>query len=179
MTSWLERLGEVAEQDWRPVSLAGLAVFALIFLAIAWFAHTGERWVPLLDSANLAFHEAGHPLFGILSERLAVYGGTVGQLAFPMIVAGSFWWRREAVSFAFALGWITQNLWNISRYMADARARELPLVGSGEHDWTEIFLRWGALDADATIAGATRVLGWILLLAAAAWLARRATIQAD
>jgi hypothetical protein len=140
---------------------------------IAWLAHSGERWVPLLDSANLAFHEAGHPLLGMLSERLTVYGGTVLQLLLPAAVAASFWVRREAVSFAFALGWLAENLWNVSRYMADARARELPLVGSGEHDWTEIFLRWGALESDTTIAGATRFLGWLLLVAATIWLVRR------
>jgi hypothetical protein len=140
---------------------------------IAWLAHSGERWVPLLDSANLAFHEAGHPLLGMLSERLTVYGGTVLQLLLPAAVAASFWVRREAVSFAFALGWLAENLWNVSRYMADARARELPLVGSGEHDWTEIFLRWGALESDTAIAGATRFLGWLLLVGATIWLVRR------
>jgi hypothetical protein len=140
---------------------------------IAWLSHSGEQWVPLLDSANLAFHEAGHPLLGLLSERLTVYGGTVLQLFLPAAVAASFWARREAVSFAFALGWLAENLWNVSRYMADARARVLPLVGSGEHDWTEIFLRWDALQSDTTVAGVTRFLGWLLLLGAASWLVRR------
>ncbi|MGH8629703.1 MAG: hypothetical protein ACREU7_02915 [Burkholderiales bacterium] len=176
--SWRVRLREVAEQDWQPAGFAGLGAFVVLFLPIAWLAHSGERWVPLLDSANLVFHEAGHPLLGLLSDRLTVYGGTLGQLALPLAVAATFWWRRLAVSFAFALGWIAENLWNIARYMADARARVLPLVGSGEHDWTEIFLRWGALDADLTVAGATRLAGWVLLLAAAAWLTRRAFTEA-
>ncbi|SRR5581483_1401078 len=175
----LERLSEVAEQEWRPPSAGGVAVFCLAFAAIAWFAHTGGRWVPLLDSANLAFHEAGHPIFGLFSERLTVYGGTLGQLVFPLVAAGAFWWRREAASFAFSLGWVAENLWNIARYMADARAHLLPLVGSGEHDWTEIFLRWNALESDTSIAGSTRLLGWLLLLGAAAWLVHRWRADAD
>jgi hypothetical protein len=177
--SWFVELREVAEQDWQPVSFAAFVALVLVFGPIAWFAHTGERWVPLLDSANLVFHEAGHPLVGALSEQLAVYGGTLGQLAFPLVVAAGFWWRREAASFAFALGWCAENLWNIARYMADARTRALPLVGSGEHDWTEIFLRWGALDSDTTVAGVTRLIGWVLLLAAAGWLARRAMTEVE
>jgi hypothetical protein len=170
---WLERLREVAEQEWQPVTGSGLVAFLLVFLPIAWLAHTGERWVPLLDSANLAFHEAGHPLVGLFSERLAVYGGTLAQLAFPLVVTGSFWTKRSALGFAFGLGWFAQNLWNIARYMADARTQALPLIGGGEHDWTEILLRWGALDADASLAGLTRVLGWAVLLGAGAWLFRR------
>jgi hypothetical protein len=171
--SLLERLQETAQQDWKPLNTTGVMAFAAVFALIAWFSHSGQRWVPLLDSANLVFHEAGHPLFGLFWERLAVYGGTLAQLSFPIVVAASFWHRREAVSFAFALGWLAQNFWNVSRYMADARSQELPLVGGGEHDWTEIFLRWGALGADTTIAGVTRLLGWVLLLATCVWLARR------
>ena len=60
-----------------------------------------------------------------------------------------------------SLAWLFENFWNISRYMADARARVLPLVGDGEHDWTEIFLRWGALHRDTSIAGFVTFLGWI------------------
>ena len=51
------------------------------------------------------------------------------------------------------LAWLFQNFWNIARYMADARAQVLPLVGNGEHDWTEIFSRWGVLRRDTGIAG--------------------------
>ena len=39
---------------------------ALFALYCAWFANTGEGWVHVLDGANLAFHEAGHPIFGML-----------------------------------------------------------------------------------------------------------------
>jgi hypothetical protein len=171
--SAIERLRTIAAHEWRPVSTAGFLGFCAIAASVAWFAHTGQRWVPVLDSANLAFHEAGHPLFGIFSQRLMVYGGTLGQLAFPVAAAASFWLRREALSFAFSVAWLGENFWNISRYMADARARVLPLVGSGEHDWTEIFLRWGLLQSDTTVAALTRGLGWCLLAGVWGWLALR------
>ena len=157
----------------RRVTLGG-------FLGVASFAvyivfarmKSGEDWVPILDSANLAFHEAGHPLVGLLSARLMVYGGTLFQLIFPALVAWHFRRRGEPVGWAFGLVWLGENLLNVARYMADARAHLLSLVGGGEHDWSEIFSRWGVLAADTRIAGFTAFLGWSLMLAALARLFR-------
>lgn len=172
--SALDRLYEVSEQEWRPVGAAAFVTATLLVGAVAWLANTGQRWVYILDSANLAFHEAGHPIFGLLlGERIAVYGGTLGQLVFPVVATASFWWRREALSFALCAAWFSENLWNIARYMADARAQALPLVGGGEHDWTEIFSRWGVLHRDTGIAGFVWLLGCIGVLAAWLWLLRR------
>lgn len=168
--SWRERIVEVSQQPWRPVSTPGFLTATAVAAAICWFANTGERWVHVLDSANLVFHEAGHPLFGLLfGENFAVYGGTLGQLVFPAVVAGSFWWRRETLSFALAVAWLLENFWNISRYMADARAQALPLVGGGEHDWTEIFSRWNVLQGDTRIAGFVTLLAWLGVLATWVW----------
>lgn len=170
----VDRWREVAAADWKAVPASALAGACAFALYCGWFAHTGEGWVHLLDGANLAFHEAGHPIFGLLlGERITVYGGTLGQLVFPAVAAGSFWWRRETASFGVALLWLAENLWNIARYMADARAQELPLVGGGEHDWTEIFSRWGLLAHDTGVAGFIRFIGWVLMLAVLAWLVRR------
>ncbi len=170
----VDRWREVAATDWKAVSTPSIAGACLFALYCAWFAHTGEGWVHILDGANLAFHEAGHPIFGLLlGERITVYGGTLGQLVFPAVVAASFWWRRETASFAVALLWLAENFWNIARYMADARAHELPLVGGGEHDWTEILSRWGVLVHDTGVAGFTRIIGWVLMLAVLVWLVRR------
>ena len=166
----LERIREIQEVEWKPVSTGALAASSVVVVVIALLANTGQYWVWILDDANLAFHEAGHPLFGLFSNRLMVYGGTLGQLVFPIVVMISFWARREAVSFALAAVWLCENLWNIARYMADARTQELPLVGGGEHDWAEIFSRWGALNQDTSIAGVVRLIGWIGVLATYGWL---------
>ena len=159
--------------DWTPVSGAGLAAYGAAAAVALVFLYGDDGWVPLLDSANLAFHEAGHPLTGLFSARLAVYGGTLGQLAFPVAAMVSFHRRRAALSFAFASLWLCENLFNIARYMADARTQSLPLVGGGEHDWTEIFSRWGLLESDGAVAGLLRLVAWGGILATAWWLARR------
>ncbi len=150
-----------AEDGFTVVGLPGLAFFTVCALGVLWWGATGEHWVPLLDSANLAFHEAGHPFFFALSEPLGVYGGTLFQLFFPVATTAHFVRRGETVSTAFCALWLAQNLLNISRYMADARAMELPLVGGlnpeEHHDWRLILTRWGLLESDTRLAGLLEV----------------------
>jgi len=158
----------------RPVSsgaLLAVAAFALVCLGFHWFGEQG--WVPLLDSANLALHEAGHPLVGIFSTRATVYGGTLFQLVFPIAMAVHFRREASAAGVAGAVVWLGENLFNVARYMADARVQELPLVGNGDHDWTEIFSRWHVRHLDGRIAGITRGIGLILMAWALLWLYRR------
>jgi hypothetical protein len=77
------------------------------------------------------------------------------------------------VSFAIGSLWFFENFWNIARYMADARAQVLPLVGGGEHDWTEILTRWGVLQLDTTLAGFVRLAAWVGMVATLGWLVWR------
>lgn len=155
-----------------PVAVIGLALWAGVLLACqaAW------GWVPFLDSANLAFHEAGHPLFGMLfGDTLMVYGGTLMQLLIPAACAFEMRRQEQFNGAYFCVIWLAENLLNVARYMADARAHELPLVGGLDpeyaHDWTHILNNWGALQLDTTLAGIVRVLAVALMGAAllAAW----------
>lgn len=164
---------KVHGHDWTAVAPLAVAGFALAAGWVLWLAHAGQRWVPVLDSANLAFHEAGHVLYGVLGHRLAVYGGTLGQLTFPLLAVWIFHRQRHSASLAMAMLWLGENLFNIARYMADARAQVLPLVGGGDHDWAEIFSRWGLLSSDTLMAGIVRLLGWVIVLGAGWWLWRK------
>lgn len=155
-----------------PATLGGVIAVAMFAAASLGF-HASMGWVPLLDSANLALHEAGHPLVGILSNQLAVYGGTLFQLAFPVAVALHFHRRDHAVGAAAGVIWLAENLLNVARYMADARVQQLPLVGGGDHDWAEIFTRWHLINADTKVAGLTRILAVALMAWAVWWLYRR------
>jgi hypothetical protein len=157
-----DRIREVAREPWRPVGRWPLALTSFGFAWIMYLLKTSDQgWVRIIDDANLVFHEAGHPIFGLLGTTFGLYGGTLGQLAIPAGIAAAFWVRREAVGCAVAGFWFFENFLNIARYMADARRQVLPLVGGGEHDWTAIFLRWGVLSSDATIAGVVAGLGWL------------------
>lgn len=79
----------------------------------------------------------------------------------------------------FCAIWFAENLLNIARYMADARAKQLPLVGGlnpdDAHDWSHIFNNWGVIAYDRQIADVVRLLalllmGWAIF---AAWLQSR------
>jgi hypothetical protein len=166
--------------EWSPLkrlevwlSVASVCVLFAIIL------FDDDGFVPLLDHANLAFHEAGHLFFGVLGSTLGLYGGTLGQLAFPIVAGVSFWRRRQAAGLALSGVWLFENFLNIARYMADARAQLLPLVGGGEHDWYHIFTRWGLLSSDTAIAFVTQLIGWLGMLGCLFWLWRRFDVQAN
>jgi hypothetical protein len=158
---------------WKPVTGVHAAFVSLGVMTLFYLLATAQDGFVFIDFVNLAFHEAGHPLLGAFGETLGLYGGTIGQLAFPCAAAVAFWRQREPVGSAVALVWLFENFLNIARYMADAQAQALPLVGGGEHDWTNIFSRWGVLAADRSIARAVNAMGWTGMIAAWAWLGWR------
>lgn len=166
--SWVIR---ITWSPWHRVERAhvvGVAAFTSLLLAFLLAGDPG--WTPILDSANLAFHEVGHVAYGAFGATAGLYGGVLGQLTFPLVTLVAFAVRREAVGVAVGGIWAAQNLFNIARYMADARAQELPLVGGGEHDFWNIFARWGVLPRDLVIASVTRGLGWLGIALALGWL---------
>ena len=151
-----------------------MAVTSIAFGVLFYLLKTDDDgFLSVVDHANLVFHEAGHVIFGILGRTPGLYGGTLGQLAIPLIVGVAFRMQREPVSFAIAGVWFFQNFLNIARYIADARAQRLPLVGGGDHDWTNILSRWGALASDTAIANVVTAAGWIGMAAVWGWLAWR------
>jgi hypothetical protein len=163
---------------WDPITRRQVAAFAGGFgLFVLLLLKSEPGFIVPLDSANLLFHEAGHPIYGLFSERLAVYGGTLGQLTFPAILIVSFWRKGLPVQFAACCLWFFENFLNIARYMADSQSLLLPLVGGDEHDWNHIFFRWNVLSYDHEIATATRVLGWIGIAATLLFIAYRAIVS--
>jgi hypothetical protein len=161
--------------DWEPLTLRSLLGFGAAFSAFLLLVFLSEPgFVLILDHANLLFHEAGHPLVGLLSSRLVPYGGTLGQLAFPAILCALSWRRGQPLGVAASAIWFFENLLNIARYLADARMMELPLVGGGDHDWNTILSRWTLLQHDGQIAAGLRVVAWLGIAAACAWVTWRA-----
>jgi hypothetical protein len=172
----LDRIAWINHEPWRPVSSLALLGAAAFVVYIAYWTWFRDGWVPLVDDANFAVHEAGHPLVGLFSDRFAVYGGTLAQLLFPAACMLEFWRRRWAVSYALCGIWLGQSLLSVARYMADARAMQLPLASFGEHalhDWNLILSRWGLLKQDMLLANGVRVLAWLAIAASLAFLAHR------
>jgi hypothetical protein len=176
VSSFFEELDE-----WKPVSRA-VAWFALgfyvLFLLYATFDRSGFLF---LDYANLAIHEAGHPLFGIsagpdeagFGYMLMILGGTLLELIVPFACAVAFFFRREVTGVAFCVFWFFENFLYIGHYMATARTMDIQVVGSGDHDWEIVFSHWNLLVRDQQIGHATQALGWIGMIATLAWFAFR------
>ena len=127
-----------------------------------------------IDGADLVFHEAGHPIFGLFGWRfLTILGGTLLQLAPPLVAAAAFWRKRQPASLAVVVVWLGVNLVNVGRYAADAQARALPLLNADAngHDWWNMLRALGLLEQCGAIGGAIGGLGWALQALAPAWAA--------
>ena len=151
----------------RALRLARLAFVAFLALyGVASLRTPGAG--RLLDGVDLAIHETGHLVFAPFGEVMAMLGGTLLQLLFPAVFVAHFLRRGERYGAAVCLWWVAQNCWNVSVYVADARARALPLVGGGEHDWAYLLGRAGWLAHDRAIARAFHAGGVLLFLMALA-----------
>ena len=149
-----------------PGALCAVVTAAIVIIAVC---RAKWGWVPILDSANLVFHEAGHPIFGIFGNTAGLYGGTLGQLVFPIVVIVTAKRRAQATGLALGIVWLAENGLNIAPYVADARARALPLIGGMDHDWFSILFRWNALPRDHGIAMTIVVLSCLAMAAVWVW----------
>jgi hypothetical protein len=121
-----------------------------------------QPWI-LIDALNLGIHEAGHLVFTPFGMFIYMLGGTIGQLSVPIAFAGYFGYTKRWDALLFCLWWIGENLVNISVYMRDAIAQELPLFGGGIHDWGWIFTELNLLDQSAMIADIVHLIALLFL----------------
>ena len=121
------------------------------------------------DHLNLPFHEFGHLFFGFFGKTAGVWGGTLMQLFFPLSLLACFFIKKEGAGVFFCSFWAGENLLNISVYINDARALNLPLGGGGEHDWNIILGQLKMLKHDHYIAAIVNAAGWLIMLASIVW----------
>ncbi len=140
----------------KMILLLGLCFVTLFVLS--------APWVPVLDDANLIFHEAGHVLFSLFGELLYTAGGSIFQILLPLLLIIPFFRKQDFFSALLMLWWAGENMIGVGRYIADARAQELELIG-GEHDWALILSRWPhVMRYDTLIGGGVRDVGIVLML---------------
>ena len=142
---------------------------------VAWFAYMFFQYTRdpdysgLLGALNLGIHELGHLVFGFCGEFLGVLGGTLLQCLAPVFGAVNFYRQGDFFGIAFSFAWLASNLFDVARYMGDARAMSLPLVspfGAGViHDWNYLLTRMGLLRYDTMLASLVRCLAVVFMLA--------------
>ena len=159
--------GDVASRAWlfraRIGGIVLVALYALRRLANA------EHW-DLLDDLNLAVHEAGHLVFAPFGEMPGTLGGSLFQVLVPLAFVLYFARTRQRYAAAITLAWVGASLLNVSRYIGDARAQELPLLGgeNSVHDWWWILIEWDLLERDLGIARVVHAAGALAFVGAVA-----------
>lgn len=144
-----------------------------------------DEYATIFGGITLGVHEAGHVVFSMFGELLMVMGGSIMQLAIPVIVAVLFLRQREYFGISVALAWLSMSASNLATYIGDARSQDLPLVsiGSGDpiHDWHFILAHFGMLAEDHALARFTRLVSMLSLLLAVglgAWLCNAMRLSA-
>jgi hypothetical protein len=173
---------ESLEDDWDPVPKAALIAWLLFYAWFLYDLYQGSGLLLMLDLVLVPIHEGGHLLFRFFGEFIMVAGGTFLQFFVPAVLAIYFAFRRQPQGTAFCGFIFFEQCLPTARYMADARAQELPLlsVGGGDdviHDWNYLFGHLGVLDHDMQIAAAVRFIGWIGMLGVTGWLLWRGLHQ--
>lgn len=153
----------------------GRAGLSLVLALVARAAFRDEYgYLPLLGDLDLAIHEFGHILFHPFGETMTVLGGSLTQVAFPLVFVGYFALsraHRDLYAATIGLWWTSINILSVAIYAADARAGVLPLLSGGTgqdgdaHDWNFLLAKWGYLGMDTIIADRMRRVAVVLCVA--------------
>ena len=130
-----------------------------------------------MHTINLVFHEAGHVIFRLAGNFMAVLGGSLLQLLVPLTVMLIFIFKhRDNFAASIGLWWLAQSMMDLVPYISDARTQEMWLLGGvrgkdlpGIHDWNNILSRLGLLEYDQAIASVIMLLAIGLMLISFLW----------
>jgi hypothetical protein len=169
-----------ALQSYARLGLAGLLTF------LTWSAFHNEYGnVPLVTDVSTAIHEFGHMLFmpfgiPILGGTMVILGGSLTEVAFPLLFVGYFLRKREdgrrrdVFGAMVCLWWSGIGLLATAIYCADSRAGKLMLLDgltgqeSEGHDWYNLLNGWGLLEHDTQIARWMRMIAWLMCVSSIA-----------
>ncbi len=127
---------------------------------------------------NLPFHEAGHIFTRPFGHLIMSLGGTLGQLAMPLVCMAVFLLKkRDPFAAGFCLWWLGVNFLDIAPYIGDARSLTLPLLGGnvgssspyGFHDWEYILTETGLLSYDTFFSRLAIIIGALMIVASGVW----------
>ena len=131
----------------------------------------------IFGGIDLGIHEAGHVVFRFGGEVICAFGGSLLQCLAPLLCAVALARRPDWFGVAFCGVWLAVNLYEVARYVADARAMLLPLVtiggGDARHDWNFLLDESRMPRSDTLFAGMLRVVAFLVMwgsIAASVWL---------
>ena len=117
-------------------------------------------------------HELSHIVTAFLPSIWVAAAGSIGEVGFTGLVLFATWRTRSYFAAVFAGLWVMFAMHNVGRYIADARAQALPLIGPGEsvtHDWHYILNELHALPSDTMYGTIVTTAGTVIGVAALVW----------
>ncbi len=154
---------------WRALLFVGLMtqVFPSLRAQGAW---------TLFSGITFGAHELGHLFWMPFGEWMGVAGGSLTQLLVPVGAAAAMRRSKDWFGVAACGLFLAASLADLSWYIGDARAELMDLVSFSEegaiHDWNYLLRSMGLLRSDRQLAGFTRFVAWMVLLASSVLAAR-------
>ncbi len=178
----------VVEEVVNPIEFGARGLLWTVLTVWGWFliqtdfrVTTGlfpelSFYASFLHNVTLAFHEAGHVLFGPLGRFMMVAGGSLFQVLVPAALLFAFvYYYRNAFAGSVALWWLGFSLIDLGPYIYDAKGMNLMLVGGGTgkerggHDWNYLLTWTDSLDSYEAVATAVDTTGELLMIVAVLW----------
>ena len=138
--------------------------FAYLFILIL---QQSTSATPNFIVAGMSFidfgvHEASHLVFAFLPSILVASAGSIGEIAFTILIVIAAFKAHSYFAMIFGALWTMLAMNSVGRYIADARAQILPLIGptpDALHDWHFILGQLGWLQYDMIIGEFVRGAG--------------------
>jgi hypothetical protein len=156
------------QRDTTKTVIAALATFYFL-----WCAYDPSNAV-FMHLVHTPIHEAGHVFFRVLGEFMGIAGGSLFQVIVPIVFFGYFVYHEKPFSASIVLFWVGQSITDVYVYANDAVVMQLPLLSGvtgsegGFHDWNYLLAETGLLGQTVLIAKFIRLVGTLIILAAAA-----------
>ena len=150
-----------------------------IFFAVIFFRHlSSSEYASVLQPLNLGVHELGHLLFSWSGQFMSVLGGTLVEVAAPFAGVWNFYRQQDYFALTLCFGWLSTALFDVARYVGDARAMEIPLVSpfgvdTVVHDWNFMLGKMGILTWDkslSTVVWGFAVIAMLFCLWSSGWI---------
>lgn len=154
---------------WTYVCLWLFFVYLHVCIVQFQVEQSSNLFIGGLYFVEFGVHEASHLAVAFLPSIFVAAAGSFGEIAFTLLIVFAAWKAKSYFAVIFGALWVALAMNSVGRYMADARAQQLPLIGPGEtvqHDWNFVFTQLGWLNADTIIGTAVRGLGDVIGLAA-------------
>jgi hypothetical protein len=119
-----------------------------------------------ISGINLIIHEAGHSILFFFGQFIQVLGGSLFQVAVPLVFALYFLIKKEVYSFGVILLWVGESIIEVSRYAGDAIVMQLPLLGGDNviHDWNWLLSSTSLLSHTSSISLTIYIIGVLIMI---------------